>query len=126
MLFDFIDDLIDKIKKPVYMSLVFIVYASYLLTYFGLFYISPDYVKTVNFIVQSFVCFILIYRFNPLRESILRKDDNIIIFGSSIIIFINLVSIELLRLYKEKNETLMYILENVYRKFVGVFYSYDE
>jgi hypothetical protein len=116
MFLHFIDDIVDKIKKPLYISLVFIIYASYLITYFGLFYINPKYIKTVNFIAQFFVCAFLIYRFNPLRESILRKDDNIIIFGSSMIIFINLVSIELFRLYKEKNETLMYFIRGFYEK----------
>jgi len=113
-MFDFIDGYLDEIKKPVYMTFVFIIYIIYLLSYFGIFHLSTDYIRIINFLAQSFVCFILIYRFNPLRKiTELRKDDNVIIFGSAMIIFINLVSSELLRLYKENNDVFIELLKKI-------------
>lgn len=115
-----IDAFLDKITKPFYVSLVSIIYSSYLLAYFGIFYIKPEYIKLVSFIAQSFVCFFLMYRFNPLREAILKKNDKIIIFGSAMIIFINLISSELLRLYREQNQYFMEIARKIFGDMITV------
>ena len=93
---DSIDSKIDKIKIPLYRGIIGIIYLSYVLAFFGIWYVNKSYIYILNVIVQSFVCFFLMYRFHPFRKQyILRENDSQIIFGSSIILFVNLVFVEI-------------------------------
>jgi hypothetical protein len=94
-----IDARLDKIKLPIYYGIMTVIYLSYALAFFGIWYVNQNYIYILNVVVQTFVCAFLIYRFHPFRTHELRKYDAKLIFGSGMILFINLVSVELLKIY---------------------------
>jgi len=69
----------------------------YITTYFGLLYINPEYINRLTFGVNVFVCFFLLYKFNPLREHTLNKFDGKIIFSSSLFMLTNLGLTEIIK-----------------------------
>lgn len=95
-----IDSGLDRVKLPIYYGIMGILYLSYALAFLGIWYVNKNYIHVLSTVVQTFVCAFLVYRFHPFREHVLRKYDANIIFGSAMILFINLVSVGLYELYK--------------------------
>jgi hypothetical protein len=88
-LFYNIDKILDKIKKPVYLTSIGFIYLSYFLIFFGLFYINKKYIEIFSNILLTFVCLFLIIRFHPFRKHELREFDSNIIFGSAVLLLTN-------------------------------------
>lgn len=87
---DYLDKGLDSIVGPFYKFLWIVVYLVYLVIFFGVWYISPDYLKYVTGFIQTFIALVLILRFNPLRtEVVLHKDDRSIIFASGMFMLLN-------------------------------------
>lgn len=87
---DFIDDVLDKIKLPIYISGIYIINITYILALIGIIFIDPVQINKLNIAVQLFVCLFLILRFHPFRTHELRKYDSQIIFGSALFLLANL------------------------------------
>lgn len=87
---DYIDNILDTIKLPIYAIVVFLIQGSYLLALFGIIWIDPVHINKLNIFAQIFVCGFLIYRFHPFRSHELRKYDSRIIFWSALLLLSNL------------------------------------
>ena len=83
------DKILDKIKKPVYLTIIGFIYLSYFLIFFGLFYINKKYIDIFSNLLLTFVCLFLILRFHPFRKHELRDFDATIIFGSAVLLLTN-------------------------------------
>ena len=85
-----IDNFIEYFSTTVYYMLVGFIYLFYIVTAIGIAYINPDYVKYLNIIIQTFIAFILIVRFNPFRSKVnCNKNDRVFILASSFFLLLN-------------------------------------
>jgi hypothetical protein len=83
------DNTLEKVKKPLYFSLIFLIYFSYFLIFAGLYYVNTNYIHIFSILLQIFVCAFLIIRFHPFRKHELREFDASIIFASAILLLTN-------------------------------------
>ena len=83
------DNTLDKIKKPLYLLLIFLLYFSYFLIFAGLYYVNTKYIQIFSILLQIFICVFLIIRFHPFRKHELREFDATIIFASAILLLTN-------------------------------------
>lgn len=81
-----LESTIDQIKKPFYLSMISALYFIYFVTFFGIFYINPQYISYLSFAIRLFVCSFLIYKFNPFRQHRLEQFDGKIIFASAVLL----------------------------------------
>jgi hypothetical protein len=88
-LFYTFDKILDKIKKPVYLTIIGFIYLSYFLIFFGIFYMNKKYIDIFSNLLLIFVCLFLILRFHPFRKHELREFDATIIFGSAVLLLTN-------------------------------------
>jgi len=102
-LFSMFDKIIDIIKKPFFNSVVFLIYLSYFLIFFGIVYINKKYVQVFSDTLLIFVCLFLIIRFHPYRKHELRNFDAKIIFASAILLLTN-AGLTKYYIYKIKND----------------------
>jgi hypothetical protein len=101
-IFSMFDKIIDIIKKPFFNSLVFLIYLSYFLIFFGIVYINKKYIQLFSDTLLIFVCLFLIIRFHPYRKHELRNFDAKIIFASAILLLTN-TGLTKYYIYKIKN-----------------------
>lgn len=102
-LFGMFDKIIDIIKKPFFNSLVFLIYLSYFLIFFGIVYVNKKYIQLFSDTLLIFVCLFLIIRFHPYRKHELRNFDAKIIFASAILLLTN-TGLSKYYIYKIKND----------------------
>ena len=102
-LFGMFDKIIDIIKKPFFNSLVFLIYLSYFLVFFGIVYVNKKYIQLFSDTLLIFVCLFLIIRFHPYRKHELRNFDAKIIFTSAILLLTN-AGLTKYYIYKVKND----------------------
>lgn len=87
---DYIDNILDSIKVPIYSTTMSIIHITYVLAVFGIVVVNPIHINKLNIFAQLFVCIFLILRFHPFRSHELRKYDSQIIFGSAMLLLANL------------------------------------
>jgi hypothetical protein len=73
-----------------YMSMIVLIYVLYFLTFLGFMVIAPSRIQTLSVVIQICVATYLVLRFHPFRKPVLHKEDVDIIFGSGILLFVNL------------------------------------
>lgn len=84
-------------SEYLYVTSIFIINIFYIALFFGIVISIPDYVQTLQLIVQIFLCIILLIRFHPFQDNYkITRYDARLIFGAVIIIFTNVVFQELL------------------------------
>ena len=87
---DYIDDAIEKVKRPVYLWFAFLPFVAYLVSIFGIIYLNPAYIETLKSITQIVIAIILLIRFNPMKEKHqLKEYDETIIFGTALVLITN-------------------------------------
>ena len=90
---------IDNITIPVYVSSLAIVHIVYIAVFLGIFVAVPEYIRILNIGIQTFLCLILLIRFHPFRHNPkLHPGDNMFIFGVVVIVFTNIVLVELTKI----------------------------
>lgn len=89
-------------SSKVYMAIVGLLYAFYIMAFLGIYYVNPEYTKTLSLIVRLFVSFVLMYRFNPLYKVTLSESDRTLIFVAGFFLFVNTGMTEILFRYMEK------------------------
>lgn len=89
-------------SSRVYMAIVGLLYAFYIMAFLGIYYVNLEYTKTLSLIVRLFVSFVLMYRFNPLYKVTLSESDRTLIFASGFFLFVNTGMTEILFRYMEK------------------------
>jgi hypothetical protein len=85
-----IENLLDKIKEPLYRGSLFLIFLLYFVAFFGLYRYNNKYLYYLQLFMQAFVCIFLIVRFHPFREHTLKPFDANIIFGSATVLLTNL------------------------------------
>lgn len=105
-----IDSFLDDVKKPVYLITVGSLYLLYIITFVGIFYVKPEYIQFMSNIAHTFICIFLIIRFHPFRKHVLHEFDDKIIFGSALILLLNLSITQYLLQYVEKKTLLSRII----------------
>jgi hypothetical protein len=88
------DKAVIKYTAPVYFIAVGILYLLYIITFLGVFYVNPEYIKYVSLFVRILICFFLMYRFNPFRAAVLHPLDSTLIFAAAILLIIDLFTTE--------------------------------
>ena len=73
-----IDSAVENISAPIYYWLAGTIYLIYFASMFGIASVNPDYTDYLNNIVQVFIAFILIIRFNPLRKLSCTPNDRVL------------------------------------------------
>jgi len=96
-----VDTILDNIKKPVYFITVGSLYLLYIVAFVGVFYVKPEYIQLMSNISHTFICLFLIIRFHPFRKHVLHDFDDKIIFGSALILLLNLSITQYLLQYVE-------------------------
>ena len=82
---------INKIEKSLYYGTTFLLYASYLAIFFGIYAINPKYLQAAIHVLETVICLVLIWRFHPFQNTVrLEKYDQNLIFLSATILLTNL------------------------------------
>jgi hypothetical protein len=90
---------IDTITIPVYVGSLAIVHIVYIAVFLGIFVAVPEYIRILNLGIQTFLCLILLLRFHPFQHNPkLQPGDNMFIFGVVVIVFTNIVLVELTKI----------------------------
>jgi len=85
------DNVIETTKKPLYLVTMGLVYIGYIILFLGISYISPNYIRVISNITYACIGLVLMYKFNPFRESTtVGEYDSKLIFISALFILFNL------------------------------------
>uniref|UniRef100_A0A6C0E522 Uncharacterized protein n=1 Tax=viral metagenome TaxID=1070528 RepID=A0A6C0E522_9ZZZZ len=71
---------IDKIQNKTLDIILFVIYFLYISLALGIYFVSPQYIYILHNIVKLYVCFFLLYRFNPWRRRQCNHLDKRIAF----------------------------------------------
>jgi hypothetical protein len=85
-----VENLLDKIKEPLYRGSLYLIFILYFVAFFGLYSYNQRYLYYLHLFMQTFVCIFLIVRFHPFRKHYLKPFDANIIFGSAVVLLTNL------------------------------------
>lgn len=92
---------VDHVAIYVYMTSLFLIHLGYFAVFLGVFTTIPSFIKYLNVGIQILLCSFLMIRFHPFRENYkLKPADTMFIFGSAILLFTNLVLVELVQIPK--------------------------
>ena len=85
-----------KYTESAYVWTMFFVHLAYVAVFFGFMFSVPQFILTINFVIQMMICGFLMYKFNFFNNtSNISKLDKMLIFSSAFIIFTNIVLVEL-------------------------------
>ena len=84
-------DVLERIKKPAYVGMTVLLYASYFAAYAGVYIVNPIYVDALSRSLRLFICMVLIIRFHPFQQQhALKGFDVDIIFASAVLMLTDL------------------------------------
>lgn len=86
---------LEKIKVPIYLLSIVVMYVSYFVVFFGIFKIDDKYIRIMQIAIQTIICLFLLVRFNPFVKAELKPYDSNIIFTSAILLLSNVVIVEI-------------------------------
>ena len=87
---NYIDSFVEYFSAPVYHLLIVLLYITYIIAIVGVSYINTDYTRYLSIIIQLFIAFILMVRFNPLRKNLkCNKNDRTLVFASAFYLLFN-------------------------------------
>lgn len=85
-----IDSFVGTFSTHVYYIIIGIIYTLYLVSIVGIAYIDPEYAKVLNTWLRTFIAFVLILRFNPLRKNVsFTTNDQTLVFASAVYLLSN-------------------------------------
>lgn len=80
----------NNIKIPFFIGSIGLLYFLQFVSFFGIFYINPSHIDILANFIHIFICFFLLYRFNPFRKPTFTEFDQKIIFSTAILLLLNL------------------------------------
>lgn len=93
----------DKIYNYVSKYLIQVLTIFHIIYFFIIFEIitfNIEYLESLIYSVHIFICFFLIFRFNPLRDiTHINHNDSKIIFSTTVFILLNMFVMEVIKLY---------------------------
>jgi hypothetical protein len=96
---------LDKIQDRTLDLILFFTYFFYILLALGIYFISPQYIDTLHNIVKLYVCFFLIYRFNPWRVTKCNHLDKRVAFSAGFFLLSTTIFENILTYVISKTET---------------------
>jgi hypothetical protein len=88
-LLQYIDKILDNHKLNIFNWLFIILYVLYVITFFGIWYVNPNYIQIITVIMQVYIAAFLMIRFNPFIKHELRQYDDRLIFASGFLLLTN-------------------------------------
>jgi hypothetical protein len=73
---------LDKFQDKTLDVILFVTYFLYISLALGIYFISPQYINLLHNIVKLYVCFFLLYRFNPWRITKCNHLDKRVAFSA--------------------------------------------
>ena len=95
---------IHKSQEFFFNTFIIITYISYIAVAIGLLPTFPYYLNYLNTFIHFYICFFLLYRFNPFRKVEFTELDRKIVFSSGILLFTTFVL----------NSSTMHFLRNLF------------
>jgi hypothetical protein len=109
----------DKIQNKTLDVILFVTYFLYFSLALGIYFISPQYINLLHDIVKIYICFFLIYRFNPFRTTKCKDLDKRIAFSARFFLFSTTIFENILKYIISKTET---NIEKIKRKILTNFH----
>ena len=78
---------IHRFQEVLFKYVFYLNYILYFVIAFGLSAKAPQYLSTLDYLINLYVSLFLIYRFNPLRKVVFTDLDRQIAFSSGIFVF---------------------------------------
>jgi len=82
---------IHKSQELFFNIFIIVTYISYIAVAIGLLPTFPSYLNYLNTFIHFYICFFLLYRFNPFRKIQFTELDRKIVFSSGILLFTTFV-----------------------------------
>ena len=111
---------IDKMQDKTLDIILFVTYFLYFSLALGIYFISPQYINLLHDIVKIYICFFLIYRFNPWRTTKCNHLDKRIAFSAGFFLLSTTIFENILNYIISKTET---HVEQLRRKILTNFHS---
>lgn len=109
----FVYDL-DKIQDKSLDTILFITYIFYVSIALGVYFISPQYINLLHNIVKLYICFFLIYRFNPWRSINCTYLDRRVAFTAGFFLLSTTILENILHYFLSETETRVKKLRRMY------------
>jgi len=109
----------DKIQNKTLDVILFVTYFLYFSLALGIYFISPQYINLLHDIVKIYICFFLIYRFNPFRTTKCNDLDKRIAFSAGFFLLSTTIFENILKYIISKTET---NIEKIKRKILTNFH----
>jgi hypothetical protein len=111
-LFTIIDNFLDGLV-PYYFYSILLLHVAYVFLFVGVVQLDVNYLDTLDTLIQFFICFFLIIRFNPLRKHTFKESDARVIFGSATFLLLNLSFVKIFKKYFTVPEKLLTTIEKI-------------
>ena len=86
-----------RVPYEFYFASLAAIHVAYMLAFLGILSAVPKYVYVWNMVVQIGLCMFLMYRYHPFKTQYkFETIDARLIFGSSLLLFVNIISLPLL------------------------------
>lgn len=89
-IFKQVDNTLDNYASPIFIFLAILLHGLYALTFLNIIENKKAFIEKVNIAIQTFICAVLIIRFNPIRPAEFKEYDRRIIFASAMFLLANL------------------------------------
>jgi len=109
----FVYDL-DKMQHRTLDTVLFITYVFYISIALGVYFISPQYINLLHNIVKLYICFFLIYRFNPWRTVNCTYLDRRVAFTAGFFLLSTTIFENILHYFLSETETRVKKLRRVH------------
>jgi hypothetical protein len=102
MVVKLIDNILEMVKRPIYLGTILILQLVYLLIFLKVIDYTPKLILYLDYFIQAFVSIFLIIKFHPFRKHEIKEFDSTIIFGSAFFLLANIGLSEFIKNYFEK------------------------
>jgi hypothetical protein len=96
---------LDKLQNKSLDIVMFVIYFLYISLALGIYFISPQYITLLHNIVKLYVCFFLLYRFNPWRTTKCNHLDKRIAFSAGFFLLSTTIFENILKYFISKTKT---------------------
>lgn len=96
---------LDNIQNKTLDIILFITYFLYISLALGIYFISPEYITWLHNIVKLYICFFLLYRFNPFRHKQCNHLDKRIAFTAGFFLLSTTIFENILNYFISKTES---------------------
>lgn len=89
-LLTYIDNIIEKSNGNFYFYTLLFLHVSYILGFFNIIKLNETVMNYLDVFIHTYICVVLLVRFNPWRKTKMTEGDRSVIFGTAIFLLGNL------------------------------------